>query len=150
MQLKSKFIIRKAEMGDVEDLSEIFIEFVGGDSDISAMEKQIETISNNSNYYVAVACDSEKVVGTAMGIVCYDLCGICKQFMVIENVVVLQAYRGKGIGKLLMLELENFAIKNECKYIILVSENKRKVSHKLYESIGYSVNQEYGFKKRLI
>lgn len=149
MQLESKYIIRKAIVDDVQDLSEIFIEFVGMDSDINAMKMQIETISNNPNYYVGVACNVDKVIGTAMGIVCYDLCGSCKQFMLIENVAVLPAYRGKGVGKLLMQELENFARKNECKYIILVSESKRKVSHKFYESIGFSVNQEYGFKKSL-
>lgn len=149
MKLNSKYIIRKAEINDVTDLSEIFIEFTGENSDTIAMKKQIEVISKNPNYFVAIACDGEKVVGTAMGVVCYDLCGSCKQFMLIENVAVLPAYRGKGIGKLLMQAQEEFGRKNNCKYIILVSESKRIESHKFYESIGYSIGQEYGFKKRL-
>ena len=149
MKLNSKYIIRKAEINDVKDLSEIFIEFTGENSDTIAMKKQIEVISKNPNYFVAIACDGEKAVGTAMGVVCYDLCGSCKQFMLIENVAVLPAYRGKGIGKLLMQAQEEFGRKNNCKYIILVSESKRIESHKFYESIGYSIGQEYGFKKRL-
>lgn len=149
MEENTKYIIRRVEINDAIDLSEIFIEFSGEKSDINAMKKQIEVVSKNPNYYVAVACDGEKVIGTAMGVVCYDLCGSCKQFMLIENVAVLPAYRGKGIGKLLMEAEESFGRKNNCKYIILVSESKRTNSHKFYESIGYSVGQEYGFKKRL-
>ncbi|GMQ57196.1 GNAT family N-acetyltransferase [Vallitalea sediminicola] len=147
MQVNSKYIIRKADINDVIEISQIFIEFVGKNSDIIAMKKQIEVISNNPNYFVAVACYREKVIGTAMGVVCYDLCGSCKQFMVIENVAVLPSYRGKGIGKLLMEAQEKFGRKNNCQYTILVSGSKRTDAHKFYETMGYS--KEYGFKKKL-
>jgi GNAT superfamily N-acetyltransferase len=83
-----------------------------------------------------------------MGIVCYDLVGDCNPFMLIENVNVLPKYQGQGVGKLLMQELEDFAQKNHCNYVILVSESKREPSHKFYEAIGYSTDQK-GFKKRL-
>lgn len=149
MQVNSKYTIRKVEIGDITQLSEIFIEFVGEKSDVTAMQNQIEVISKNPNYFVAVACDEEKVIGTAMGIVCYDLCGNCHPFMLIENVAVLQDYRGKGVGKLLMQAQEDFGRANNCKYVILVSESKRTDSHKFYESIGYPSGQECGFKKRL-
>jgi predicted N-acetyltransferase YhbS len=141
--------VRKADFNDVVALSELFVDFIGKESNLMAMKKQIDIISNIPNYYVAVACDVNKVIGTSMGIVCYDLVGDCNPFMLIENVIVLPKYQSQGVGKLLMQELEDFAQKNHCNYVILVSESKREPSHKFYEAIGYSTDQR-GFKKRLM
>jgi predicted N-acetyltransferase YhbS len=121
---------------------------LGRESNLSAIKAQIEIISNNEKYYVVVACDGNEVIGTATGIICYDLVGDCDRFMLIENVVVLPTYQRKGVGKLLMKELEVFGEKNQCKYIILVSEAKRESSHKFYQEIGYAADQR-GFKKSL-
>jgi len=105
-------------------------------------------ISRNPHYYVAVVCDRDKVIGTAMAILCSDLVGNCNPFMIVENVVVASKYRGQGIGKLLMSSIEEFGIMNKCNYVILISNSKREESHKFYESLGYSTDQR-GFKKRL-
>ncbi|NGM85007.1 GNAT family N-acetyltransferase [Paenibacillus sp. 7124] len=141
--------IRKAESDDVAGLSELFVDFNGKESNLTAMKKQLEAISANPDYYVAVACDGDRVIGTAMGIACYDLVGDCNSFLLIENVVVLPKYQGQGVGKRLMQALEGFGESKDCKYVILVSESKRESSHKFYESIGYSTDQR-GFKKQLM
>ncbi|SEO39458.1 Acetyltransferase (GNAT) family protein [Paenibacillus sophorae] len=141
--------VRKAEIDDIAGLSELFIDFIGKESNLTAMKKQLEVISANPNYYVAVACDGNKLIGTSMGIACYDLVGSCNSFLLIENVVVLPQYQGQGVGKVLMKALEDFGEINHCKYVILVSESKRESSHKFYESIGYTTDQR-GFKKQLM
>lgn len=143
-----KITVRKVEITDVAGLSELFVDFIAKESNLTAMKKQIEVISNDPNYYVAVACEGNKVIGTSMGIICYDLVGDCNPFMLIENVVVLPQYQGQGVGRLLMRTLEDFGQKNQCNYVILVSESKREPSHQFYEAIGYSTDQR-GFKKRL-
>ncbi|OAB33087.1 hypothetical protein [Paenibacillus macquariensis] len=45
--------VRKARIEDVIDLSELFIEFIGTDSNIEKMQNQLEIISTQPNYYVA-------------------------------------------------------------------------------------------------
>ncbi|SFM25584.1 Acetyltransferase (GNAT) family protein [Paenibacillus sp. 1_12] len=141
--------VRKVEITDIAELSELFIDFIAKESNLTAMKKQIEVISNDPNYYVVVACEGSKVIGTSMGIICYDLVGDCNPFMLIENVVVLPQYQGQGVGRLLMQALEDFGQKKQCNYVILVSESKREPSHQFYEAIGYSTDQR-GFKKRLM
>lgn len=141
--------IRKAELGDVQGLSELFVEFIGEKSNAAAMKNQLEILSKHPNYYVAAACDGNRVVGTAMGIICYDLVGHCNPFMLIENVVVSFEYRGQGVGKLLLQALEDFGQKNKCSYAMLMSSGNRESAHKFYESIGYSTDKR-GFVKRLV
>ncbi|MCU6793500.1 GNAT family N-acetyltransferase [Paenibacillus sp. WQ 127069] len=145
----NQITVRKAKIDDVTGLSELFIDFIGKESNLTAMKYQVEIISHDPNYYVAVACDGNRVIGTSMGIVCYDLVGNCNPFMLVENVVVSPEFQGQGVGKLLMQTLEDFGQKNQCNYVMLVSGSNRESAYKFYESIGYSIDQR-GFKKRLM
>ncbi|CAH1198921.1 hypothetical protein PAECIP111893_01169 [Paenibacillus plantiphilus] len=147
MTMNSEYRIRKAEINDIHSLSELYHAFVGQHSNTANMVEQLEIISGNPCYYLAVACDGNQVMGTAMGIVCFSLVGNCNPYMMIENVVVASEYRGKGIGRLLMHSLEEFARDNHCNYLILVSGIHRSEAHEFYETIGYE--RHAGFEKRL-
>ncbi|SDG39326.1 hypothetical protein SAMN04488542_1405 [Fontibacillus panacisegetis] len=70
-----QYFIRRADTKDIDDLSNLFVDFIGKDSDKDKMEEQLRRINENSNYYVAVAEAGSRVIGTAMGIICYDLVG---------------------------------------------------------------------------
>ena len=106
-------------------------------------------IKNNPDYCIHCAKDNNRLIGSVMGVVCYELFGSCKPFMVVENVAVLDEYRRKGIAKMLMLELEKIARDKACSMILFVSSEHRKGAHKLYESLGYGVDKVNGYRKRL-
>ncbi|MGZ7440816.1 GNAT family N-acetyltransferase [Paenibacillus sp. TH7-28] len=143
-----QYFIRRAEPKDIEYLSDLFHNFIGKDSNKDKMEEQLKIMNENPNYFVAVADNGIKVIGTAMGVVCYDLVGECGTFMIVENVVVASDAQGYGVGKALMNRLESFGADNQCKYVILVSESEREGSHEFYRAIGYTADQK-GFKKKL-
>jgi GNAT superfamily N-acetyltransferase len=96
-----------------------------------------------------VAEDKNRLIGSVMGILCEELYGEFKPFMVVEDVIVDKHHRRLGIASSLMRELEKYALKNNCNYIIFVTESDRKDAHKFYESIGYKADAYKGFKKRL-
>lgn len=110
--------VRRATTQDVAGISDLFAEFIGHESNLAAMETQLEVISANANDCIAGACDGAKVIGTSMGIVCYDFVGNCNPSLLIENVVVLPQYRSQGVGKRLMQSLEEFGNINRCNYVI--------------------------------
>ncbi|MBD3921537.1 GNAT family N-acetyltransferase [Paenibacillus sp. PR3] len=141
-------IVRRAQKEDARDLSELFVAFIGTESNIEKVQEQLDLINEQSNYWVAVACIDEKVIGTAMGIVCPDIVGECLPYLLVENVVVSPLHQGQGIGTKLMNALEEFAKKNQCAYVILASSETREQAHRFYESIGYQGNKR-GFVKRL-
>lgn len=69
-----------------------------------------------------------------------------KNFLVIEDVIVKREYRGLGIGSELMKCIDEFAIKSNCGYSILVSKAYRKKAHTFYEKSGFTEDVR-GFKK---
>ncbi|OOM78284.1 GNAT family N-acetyltransferase [Clostridium sp. BL-8] len=97
----------------------------------------------DDNYFVAVAKEEEEVIGSAIGICCKTL---TVPFLIIEDVVVKEGLRGKGIGKKIMESLDSFAERKKCAYAILVSSDFRKKAHKFYENHGFT-DSVRGFRK---
>jgi len=144
--------VRKAISDDKQALKSLYKQLVDKpNADEQAFDRVFGQIDKNGCYHLLVAVNDEnKVVGTAMGIICHDLTGGCNPFMVIENVVADEKARGTGVGKLLMNELESIARQNKCGYIILVSGMERADAHSFYEKLGYPKDRARGFKKDLL
>jgi len=69
--------------------------------------------------------------------------------MVIENVIVKSAWRGRKIGARLMEEIEGIGRQRKCYYTMLVSGGHRKKAHQFYKTVGYDLDLVQGFKKYL-
>lgn len=68
------------------------------------------------------------------------------KYMDVDNVVIDQNQRGKGIGENMMQWLEEHASKNECKSIVLDAFRENEGAHKFYYRIGYII-RGYHFTK---
>jgi predicted N-acetyltransferase YhbS len=97
----------------------------------------------DENYFLVVAKEDTKIVGSVLGIYCKCL---VMPFLVIEDVIVKDGLRGKGIGQKLMATMDEFANTKDCSYAILVSSDYRKKAHKFYENIGF-IDGVKGFRK---
>lgn len=134
---------------DLEDLAGLYRQFWNEGSDISRMRAEFQRLSSNPDYIFLAARKGGKLVGSAMGIVCRELYGQCRPFMVIEDVVIDTDHRRQGVGSMLMRELERLAGLRECGTILFVTEQDRTAAHRFYESLGYAPDRYRGFKKRL-
>ena len=141
--------IRGLVENDIPSLSELYKHFWGEESSIPRMLETFQRIKNNPSYILLVADQDDVLVGSAMGIICEELYGECKPFMVIEDVIVSKDQRRSGVASSLMKELERIAVEKECNYILFVTESERIGAHKFYESLGYKLDSYKGFKKRL-
>lgn len=130
-------------------LNELYRELSGRSSDPVKMGEVFGFIRRDPRYHLLGAFGEEGLLGTVMGIVCYDLVKDCRPFMVVENVVVARSARGRGIGAQLMRELESRAEANGCAYLMLVSGAERKEAHAFYEALGYRQDRAEGFRKKL-
>ena len=82
-----------------------------------------------------VALENEIVVGYAS---IHYLKKITRKSGIIEDVVVKENQRGKGIGKLLVKNLIEKAKQNKCDKIILSSSEK---NLKFYQKLGFKKNE---------
>jgi len=68
---------------------------------------------------------------------------------IIDDVVIDKEYRGRGLGKKLMKEIENIAKKKKIKTLILYTESYRPAAIKLYEKLNYQRLDKIWYKKEI-
>jgi Acetyltransferases len=143
-------MIRNLEIGDMESLSKLYYQFWNEDSDVIKMKNKFSDLQNNDAYIFLCAVEGNLLVGSVMGVVCEELYGNCRPFLVVENMIVDSNYRKRGIGKMLLEELEKQAKIKECSQIILVTDTEREAACRLYESMGFHPTFNKGYKKKLL
>jgi predicted N-acetyltransferase YhbS len=106
------------------------------DSFSNNYEKEInESIFSSDEVDGIVAMEEGNVLGYAS---IHYIKKITRKSGIIEDVVVKENQRGKGIGKLLVKNLIEKAKKNTCDKIILSSSEK---NLKFYEKLGFQKNE---------
>jgi GNAT superfamily N-acetyltransferase len=133
--------------GQLPELARLFEELSGLATDVPRMTAVFGKMAGNPGYHLLGACQGSVLVGALLGIECLDCVGDCRSFMVVENVIVAEAYRRRGVGRLLLEEIEGRAREHDCFYVMLVSGPGREAAHAFYTARGYDVAA--GFKKRL-
>ncbi|MDT3427407.1 phosphoglycolate phosphatase [Paenibacillus forsythiae] len=139
--------IRKIGKADLPDLNGLYEELTGHKSNEAKLSSVFESLEYNDNYLLLGAFKGDTLTGSLMGVICQDLVGECKSFMVIENVVVASGFRRQGVGRALMQAIEREARERNCTYIIFVSGGQRAEAHKFYEQLGYREENVVGFRK---
>ncbi|MCL6590240.1 MAG: GNAT family N-acetyltransferase [Firmicutes bacterium] len=134
---------------DLETLALLYFELTGERTDDERMADTFQRLQSNPDYILLGARRGNQLVGSLMGIVCYEMVGQCKPFMIIENVIVSNKYRRMGIGRALMGRIEEIAMEKGCSVIQFVSSAYRKEAHRFYESVGYGLDVVQGFRKYL-
>lgn len=134
---------------DLSPLAELFKHFWGESNSLEKMRLTFSKIVTNPSYILLAGKKSTRLVGFAMGIICEELYGDCKPFMVIEDLIADKNYRRSGLGSALMRELEKHAISHDCCQIIFITEADRKETIKFYRSVGYEFEPYKGFKRRI-
>lgn len=142
-------VIKEIEMESLPELGNLYQELMNKPSDLNKLEEVFKVVKADNRYILLGAFVEGELLGSLMGIVCQDLVGDCKPFMVIENVVVSVRARRQGVGKKLMNAIEQAARERDCYYIILVSGEQRKEAHVFYESLGYRDEKVEGYRKHL-
>lgn len=144
-----KLKIRLVEKEDIPSVARLYESFWGEASDSALMKKKLEELKDNPKHILLCAELDQQIAGTIMGIICDDLYGDCRPFLVMENLITDQRYRKQGVGKALLTKLEDFGRSNHCTQIIFITEARRQDAMSFYTSMGYNSNTHIGYKKKL-
>lgn len=141
--------IEHVSSDDLPEVAELYKELSGRCTNITKMRCSFNWMQSNPDYIVLGARDQGYLAATLLAVICHDILGDCRPFMVIENVIVSSRYRRQGIGTNLMRSIEEVAAERDCLYIMFVSSSARTDAHQFYEAIGYKSDFVQGFKKYL-
>ena len=141
--------IKRLTESDLSALAELFRQFWNEGSSAEKMKSTFSRLSANPAYILLAARQDGCMVGFAMGIVCEELYGECKPFMVIEDLIVDRSHRRTAVASGLMRRLERYAVAHDCCQIMFVTESNRTEALKFYQSMGYEFEPYKGFKKPL-
>lgn len=130
-------------------LAGLYEELMEEPARLDRLTAAFDAIERDPRYILLGAFAAGELAGSIMGIVCQDLVGECRPFMVIENVIVSSRHQRMGIGKTLMSFIETAARERGCSYIILVSGARRKAAHQMYAALGYRDEPVEGYRKYL-
>ena len=134
---------------DLEPLAALYQQLIPNEVSLEKMEDVFLRNQANENHLVLAAKEGESLVGALLLGITEMFFGQCRSFMVIEDVVVDKAHRGKGIGKALMKEAETIAAVRNVSYIMLITDMHREGSRRFYQSLGYQSQGYCAFKKHL-
>jgi ribosomal protein S18 acetylase RimI-like enzyme len=129
--------IRKLRREDSDDLVKLLEQLWPGKSiDASVVKRIIEKgLSSDHQVYIC-ATDSINLVGYCSLTIKNSL-WLSANLGNVDELVVDSEYRNRGIGKLLMQEIEQIAGKYECKRLELDSAFHRTNAHAFYEKQGF-------------
>jgi len=140
--------IREMVREDIPQLAQLYQQFWGEESCVDTMEEKFIQFQEAGSHILLSAIENTRLIGSVMGVICEELYGDCKSFLVLENMIVDQEYRNRGIGTALISEIERRAA-DKCSQIILVTESSRIDACNFYESVGFKAEAHKGFKKKL-
>lgn len=139
-------IIEKLKSNDIPKLLDLYKELIDDENSPQMSAQIYEKMLEDNKYLVLIAKEDEKILGSVLCITCLSLALNGATFLVIEDVIVKDGLRGKGIGKSLMNAADEFAREQKCVYSLLVSSGFRKNAHIFYEKCGYTEDVK-GFRK---
>ncbi len=140
-------LIRHADSGDTEAIIELTKQL--------GYEITRESVTANLHLYekiqayVFVAVRNEKVIAYVAGIF-IPLFHSHEMMFRITALCVHEAERERGVGKSLVLKLEELCRKKDCYYLEVTSgEKRKKEAHLFYEGLGYQPYKGKRYIKRL-
>jgi ribosomal protein S18 acetylase RimI-like enzyme len=110
---------------DLPALAGLYRQFRGEESSPDEMRETFRRLEKDPNYTFLCARRGDRLLGSVLGIICEELYGDCRPFMVVEDVIVDREQRRRGIGSVLMRAIEDQAVSRNCSYIMFVTDSTR-------------------------
>lgn len=139
--MENKFYdTRNATLEDALDISELSTQ-LGYPSSEPEMRERLYSILNSNDQTVFVAFKTDgKVIGWIHVCKCQRLESGC--LAEIGGFIVSKAFRGKGIGKQLLKNVEDWTVQNKLPKLRVRSKIERKDAKKFYSKMGFSVSKK--------
>lgn len=144
---RQAFAMRLAQPADAPRIAALATQ-LGYPSYPAQVERRLESVRHDADHAVWVAEAYGEVVAWLHVFVCRLV--EADRFAEIGGLVVDEACRAQGAGRLLMGHAEQWAREKGCRGVYLRSNVIRKEAHSFYERLGYTrIKTQHAFRKDL-
>ena len=137
---------RRARAQDASEVARLYAQLVSNPA-LRVLPERLAELERASDAALFVIDGGERLLGTVLVALCPDAMFGDRPFAVVENIVVDETARGRGIGRALLAEVERFCLASDCSKIMLLSAAERAPAHCFFERGGYSGDRKRGFVK---
>lgn len=135
-----------------DDLSRLGVLYKDLNADDDALEptfaaQTYDTILSHPGLTIFIAMNNDQTVATATLVIVPNLTRGGRPYAVIENVVALKEYRGRGFGRSVVQHAIEAAWDAGCYKVMLLTGRADPAVHRFYESCGF-VQNKTGFQIR--
>jgi GNAT superfamily N-acetyltransferase len=131
--------LRVAELKDVESITKLSYQ-LGYKTTIEKIHARLSEILSNNDNCVYIIINNENIIGWIHGF--YSLRVESDSFVEIGGMVVDENFRRKGIGKMLLNKVIEWAHSKKCNKIRVRCNTLRKEAHVFYNNIGFIETKE--------
>jgi GNAT superfamily N-acetyltransferase len=134
-----------ANFKHLEEVSKLFDQyrvFYQQPSDIESAKAFLQERFHKNDSTVLIARDHDLIVGFTQLYPSFSSVSM-KPIWILNDLFVEEAYRKKGVAKLLISAAENFARETGAVRIILATQITNIAAQSLYESLGYIKDQDF-------
>lgn len=136
----SGLVIREAEESDLSDVMDLYAQLGQDNGDVlpvSDAMKIFGKMKTYPDYRLYVATYGGKAVGSFTLLIMDNLAHMGAPSAVLEDVVVMESLRGKGVGTEMMAFAGTLARAKGCYKLAFSSNRNRTRAHGFYEKLGF-------------
>jgi N-acetylglutamate synthase-like GNAT family acetyltransferase len=149
-ETEKNIVVREADSGDASAVAGLYRQLVSTlapDKHVNVLEERLAEIRSDQNNFLWVLERSGNVLGTAFLTLCLDPMYSRQPFALLDNMVIEQSQQDNGYGETLLSHIERFCEQADCTKIMLLSNSKRRSSHRFFQRRGFSGDSKRGFVK---
>ena len=146
---EAEFAIRRAEPADLDQLLVLYRELNPADPELTAdtARTAYSEMLAHPGLSIFLACVDDSAVSTATLLIIPNLTRGTRPYALVENVVTLEAQRGKGYARAVIKRAIDVAFAAGCYKVMLLTGRQREDIHRFYQSCGF-VQNKTGFQIR--
>jgi GNAT superfamily N-acetyltransferase len=142
-----QIVVRLARVEDAERVAALATQ-LGYPTTEEDMQRRLAQVERDEGHVVYVAAQDGRVVGWIH--VCVRPLVVVDRAAEIEGLVVDEAHRGRGIGRFLIRQAEQWMRGRDCRTAYVRSNIVRERAHGFYEELGYeNIKTSLTFRKTL-
>lgn len=147
MSAETEISIQEATIDDIESIAALLSEMRGEAITKDSIEGQFTQHFTTTDERSTLIVRSEN--GVALGMLVLNLVyKLPKVEARVDEVIVAEVARGKGVGTLLMHAAEDWAWQHGANEIGFTSRPSREAANKLYQKLGYELRETNVYRKK--